>query len=393
MNAVSDVAAADRSMRRDAVTWYAYLLLGFFTYLVSIQGNIIPFLQADLGLSYREVSLHPSAIAVGTITVGLFGDRLIRSYGRRRLLTISALGSAGGAILLCLAPAAWASIGACLVIGLFGAFIPAMVSAILSDLHGPRRDIAYAEANAICYAFAIMAPLIAALAAAMNWNWRLGLIAGAAAGVAIALRFIQTPVPDNQPTKESVDASLPPAFWAYWTMLAFAVALEFAALLWAPAYLEKVIGLSAPAAAAASAGVFFAAMLIGRTAGVRLFRLFSLRNLFFGAAITTLIGFLAYWGSGEPTIAIAGLFIIGLGIAMLFPLTISFAMGAAGAASDRASTRTMVGPGLAILLTPPLLGTIADHAGLRTAQAMIPVFVLLATVAFLTAQALERRKA
>jgi fucose permease len=391
MNAISDAATAGSGMRRDAVTWYAYLLLGYFTYLVSIQGNIIPFLQADLGLSYGEVSLHPSAIAIGTVLVGLFGDRLIPPFGRRRLFTFAAFGSACGTILLCLAPAAWASIGACLIIGLTGAFIPAMVSAVLSDLHGPRRDIAYAEANAICYAFAIMAPLIAALAAALNWNWRLGLVAGAAAGVAIALRFIQTPVPDSQPTKESADARLPPAFWGYWTMLAFAVALEFAALLWAPAYLEKVIGLSAPAAAA-SAGVFFAAMLIGRTAGVRLFRLFSLRNLFFGAAITTLIGFLAYWGSGAPIIAVAGLFVIGLGIAMLFPLTISFAMAAAGAASDRASTRTMVGPGLAILLTPPLLGTIADHAGLRTAQIMIPVFVLLATAAFLTAQSLERRR-
>ena len=193
------------------------------------------------------------------------------------MLSVSALGCAGGAILLCLAPVVWASVGACLAIGLFGAFIPAIVSAVLSDIHGPRRDIAYAEANALCYAFAIMAPLIAALAAAMGWNWRLGLVCGAAAGIAIALRFIRTPIPENQQPAKLGEGRLPPAFWAYWAMLAFGVALEFAALLWAPAYLEKVIGLSAPAAAV-GAGAFFAAMLIGRTVGVRLFRMFSLRQ-------------------------------------------------------------------------------------------------------------------
>ena len=29
-------------MRRDAVTWYAYLLLGFYTFALTIQGNLDP---------------------------------------------------------------------------------------------------------------------------------------------------------------------------------------------------------------------------------------------------------------------------------------------------------------------------------------------------------------
>ena len=63
-------AALDAGVRpggRDAVTWYSYLLLGYFTYVVSIQGNILPFLRDELDLSYRAVSLHTSAIAVGII--------------------------------------------------------------------------------------------------------------------------------------------------------------------------------------------------------------------------------------------------------------------------------------------------------------------------------------
>jgi MFS family permease len=97
------------------------LTLGFFTYLLNIQGNILPFLKAELGLSYRAVSLHSSALAAGLIAVGLFGDRVIRRYGRRRAVRLGAAGISAGAVLLCLAPAAWASIGSCALMGRWGA--------------------------------------------------------------------------------------------------------------------------------------------------------------------------------------------------------------------------------------------------------------------------------
>ena len=84
-----------------------------------------------------------------------------------------------------------------------------------------------------------------------------------------------------------------------------------------------------------------------------------------------------------PAVSIAGLFIVGLGISLLFPLALSFAMGSAGAAADRASTRVMLAPGLAILVSPPLLGAIADRSGLGLAQLTTPVFMVLAVLAFL----------
>ena len=37
---------------RTPLTWYAYLLSGFFTFIINIQGNIIPFLRDELRLSY-----------------------------------------------------------------------------------------------------------------------------------------------------------------------------------------------------------------------------------------------------------------------------------------------------------------------------------------------------
>jgi hypothetical protein len=61
---------------RTRATWYCWGLTGFYLYSVNLQGNVVPFLQAEFALSYRAVSLHSSAIAVGIILVGLLGDRV-----------------------------------------------------------------------------------------------------------------------------------------------------------------------------------------------------------------------------------------------------------------------------------------------------------------------------
>lgn len=374
---------------RDALTWYCYLSLGFFTYLVSIQGNILPFLQAELALDYAAVSLHTSAIAAGMIAVGLFGERMTGAFGRRAMMAAGCLGASVAAVLLAVAPAAWATIGSCLAFGTIGAFIPAIVPAVLSGIHRDGADIAITESNASSYAFAILAPIIAGVAAAFGWSWRVVPLAGAAMGAIILVAFLRTPVPDNAARTAGTSARLPASFWAYWAMLGCSVAVEFSILLWAPAFLERVVGLSASAAALGAAS-FFAAMLLGRSVGIGLVRAFDGRRLFLATAATTVAGFAAYWGTGAAPVALAGLFVVGLGISLMFPLALSLAMQAAGEAPDRAATRTMLAPGLAILISPPLLGAIADRFGLAVAQLTTPVFVGLALVAFVVAERLRR---
>ena len=88
-----------------AATWYCWLLTGFYLYSVNLQGNVVPFLQAEFALSYRAVSLHSSAIAVGIILVGSRVGVLVafsapnRHPLRRKMLsaTGSRRGSGGGA--------------------------------------------------------------------------------------------------------------------------------------------------------------------------------------------------------------------------------------------------------------------------------------------------------
>ncbi len=380
-----------RPAGRDAVAWYAYLLLGYFAFVISVQGNILPFLREELALSYRDVSLHTSAIALGVILVGCFGDRVIGAFGRRRTLVATTLGSAAALVALALAPVAAVSIGACLLFGVVGAFVPVIVQAVLADFEGRWRDIAIAEANAMACLFSTSAPLITGLCVWLGLGWRMALVAGVATAIVILAAFRRVKIPEGTVQKTSDAWRLPALYWCYWAALGLGVAVEFATILWAPAYFETELGLD-PGTAAMAAAAVFVGMLIGRTAAAGLLRLFSGRHLFLAATVLVFAGFAAYRGTTEPVLAVAGLFVLGLGIALLFPLTFSFAIAAAGPAAQKGSARVMIASGSAIMLGPPLLGAIADQAGLASALMMIPVFMALALAAFAVGEIAARRR-
>ena len=379
------------AMRRDAATWYGYLLLGFFTFLLNIQGNILPFLQRELAIGYGTAALHSSAIAVGMIVTGLSGERVIRRLGQGRSLAVGGLGAALGALLLCLAPAAWMSIGACFVLGLAGSLIPSVVPAMLAGIHGRNRDRALAELSAACYVFAVTAPLAVGASLALGLGWRGAVLCGIAIGLAILAIGRRAELPPL-PSVAAAKGRLPATYWAYWCLLALVVAIEFCVLLWAPAFLERVVGLP-PATAASTAAVFALAMLAGRLAGSALVGRWPPAVLFAGSLLLTLLGFLLYWGGGSPWLAVPGLAVIGLGVALLYPLSLGLALEVAGPLAAAASARFMFAVGLAILTAPFLLGAVADRVGLATAHLVIPALTVVALAGLVAARALERRSA
>jgi len=380
---------AATAMRRDAATWYGYLLLGFFTFLLNIQGNILPFLQRELAIGYGLVALHSSAIAVGMIVTGLSGERVIQQLGQGRTLAVGGLGAALAALLLCLAPTAWVSIGACLLLGLAGSLIPAVVPAMLADIHGRHRDRALAELSAVCYAFAVTAPLATGASLALGLGWRGAVLWGILCGGFVLGLGRRAAVPDLPPASPAA-GRLPAAYWAYWSLLVLVVAIEFCVLLWAPAFLERVVGL-APATAAGTAAVFASAMLLGRLAGSAVVDRLPPAALYAASLIVTLFGFALYWGGGSPWLAVPGLAVVGLGVALLYPLSLGLALEAAGPLGAAASARFMFAVGLAILTAPFLLGAVADRVGLGAAHLVIPVLAVTALVGLAAARALERR--
>jgi fucose permease len=380
----------NRGILRGSTTWYCYLLFGFFTYLLNIQGNVIPFLKSELDLSFWAVSLHSSAVAVGLLAVGLFGDLVRRRLGRPNALRLAVGGMATGAVLLCLARASWASIASCVILGFFGGLIPSIAPAILADIHRERRDVAFAEATAVSYGFGMLGPLTTGLFLGLALGWRYAVIVGAVFGGLILLRFRRLSFDASASDGASRQGRLPAPYWAYWCLGVAGIALEFSILLWAPTFLEQVAEFPAAWAATIAAG-FSLGMLLGRLAASVLVRLVPAGSVFLSALLITLVGFGLYWGFNQPAPVVLGIFALGLGIGPLYPLTLGFAIGAAPRAIDVASARFMLAAGAAILLAPIILGRLADEVGLRLAHLMVPALVATALVCFLVAQAMQRR--
>src|SRR5918997_1088814 len=66
---------------RCPLTWATYALVGYFAYLETALGPLMPFLRAEHDFSYTVASLHFSAFALGAVPVGFFGDRVAGRLG------------------------------------------------------------------------------------------------------------------------------------------------------------------------------------------------------------------------------------------------------------------------------------------------------------------------
>ena len=129
-------------------------------------------------------------------------------------------------------------------------------------------------------------------------------------------------------------------------------------------------------------------MAMGRLAGSWIVRWVSVPALLAAAVAVALAGFLLYWGTGRASAGVFGLFVLGLGVSLFFPLVFGQAMEAAGDQRDKASARLAIAVGVAVLTMPALLGDLAGRVGLQNAHLLVPVLIVATQAVFLVGQRL-----
>jgi len=367
---------------RDRFTWLAYLMLGYYAYLQAANGPLMPFLRADLGINYATGGLHFSAFAGGMITTGLTADRVTARLGRRRAFWGGAAGMAAGAILLTLGRHVAMTIGGAAIMGLFGSLLLITIQASLSDRHGERRAIAFTESNVVASICATLAPLCVGglQQAGIGWRGAVWLMVAVAAGLAVVMGREPLPAPRALAAGQQRAAGrLPVAYWAYWLVIVLCVAAEWCLAFWSADFLSTVAGLS-PSFAATAVSLFYLAMIVGRVIGSRLAWVMPTGRLLLGALGVAAVGFPLFWLGQTPALNVGGLFVAGLGVANLYPLSLSAATSAAAGQANTASARISLAAGLAILTAPLALGGVADQVGIQDAYGLV-IGLLAAAVA------------
>ncbi len=327
--------------------------------------------------------------AAGAAVAGLSFAALARRLRRGALLWGSAAAAAAGAGLFTLARGVPLTMLGAAVLGLAGTVVLACTQAILSSRHGERRDRALTEANVGAAACAVLAPQLLGLGQGTPAGWRAAMGLPAAAFGALYLRYRHERLPAVPAASTAGGRGrLPLACWLLAALVAGGVAAEFCVVYFG-AELLAVAGL--PAARAATAlSSFYLGILGGRIAGGWLTRRAgrAVALLCVSLAVTA-AGFGTFWLTTMPFLAITGLFVCGLGVANLYPLSVALALAAAPGREDAANARTQLLSGALVIVAPYLLGGLADRAGLRAAFGVEPV--LIAACALLLAAGLRPR--
>lgn len=374
------------SYRRDRLTRFLFVCLVAFGVPIAALGPAVPSLRADLGISLTVAGFHFTALALGSVVIGLIGSRVVGRIGRTRVLQLGLAGLVLGPLGLVFGWSAPWTIASTFGFGLGANLVFLVVNGALSDHHGEARSTALAEANVVTgVAFMVPGLLIGGLLSA-GASWRLVFAVPVVLSLLLLRPASKRVLPVAAPSEDDEGGRFLPGFRAAVAALTLSVAIEWSIAGWAA---EHLVGVGTPGAVAAvGATIFYAAVTAGRAAVVPLTRRFTDGTLLAVAVGLTAFGALTFWLGSTTGWVLAGIVVSGLGISSHFPLLASVMFAKAPGRTDTAGARINLVGGLAVVVAPVTLGAWADASGLRVAlSGVVLLVVVLAAVLWIALRA------
>jgi MFS family permease len=385
--------AEPEGFRRDASTLLGYAALTCFAFWNYGYGPALALLRGELHFSYTLLGVYTAAWAGGAVLTGATFPIVARRLSRPALLWGSALLASAGAGLFVLGSGVAATLAGAGILGLGGTMLLTAIQAMLSDRHRGRRDRALTEANIGAAGCAVLAPLALGVLAAGPAGWRAAFALPVIGLAVLYVRYRREPL--QIPTTRRGGGRperLPLACWLFAGLAAASMGVEFCLVYFGAEELEAT-GLST-AAAVTGMSSHYLGLLAGRIGGAIATRRPGRVVLLLNASLaTTAAGFLLFWLTASPAVAVLGLGLAGLGIANLYPLSVSLSLAAAPGREDHPNSRSQVLSGLLVIAAPCLLGTLADRLGLITAFGIEPVLIGLSLLLLLAGLRARRRAA
>ena len=385
--------AASRSplAPRGAETWRIYASNALGAYTINGLGAVQLPLRAGLGISYEEAAFFATMYAAATIVVGLVGGRVARALGPDRLLVVAMAAFALGAVTFWM-PSHPAALAGAFILGAAGGLTLQLIPTALMRLHGEHTAVAMAEANALATFCGMAAPLVIGGMLALGLGWQFGyllpLLGVAAVVVLLAVRSspdAARPAPAPLRTTGRRGAA-----WAPLASIIMAVSAEFGIVFWAARSVEERFGVPT-SVAVATTGVFVAGIATGRLLGRPLIgRLEPFRAIMMATA-AALAGYAIFYFAPIYPVALVGLAICGLSMAIMFPILMTRILAAFPGRPERASQFGVLANGVSVGLSPLLLAVIAGAIGMRLAMIWPPALLVVLAIVQLAHHAAGRR--
>jgi fucose permease len=361
------------------VIYVAYTAIGMHG---SILGASWPVMSETLIAPLSLVGALTMSVKAGTVVSGLFSEKLLRRCGAGVMMSVGMLSLGLSLLGYSFSAAVWQVFLWCIPLGLAAGTIDAALNNYVA-LNYSARHISWLHCF---YAVgASVSPYIMAHYIAKDGDWQSGarLVSFAIIGVAVLVFFTLPIWKDSRPTLEKRQKAAPLAQTlkikgVKYALLAFFCycSAETTVGAWASSYLVDSRGVD-EGAAARYASLFYIGIMVGRfLAGFAAERLGDRRIIRLGAGGMLLGVALIFMPVKE--LCLAGLVMIGLGCAPIYPAIIHSTPSNFG----KENAQAVIGIQLASAysgstLAPPLFGLIAQRLGVGLYPPYLLLFSLL----------------
>ena len=371
-----------------AIIYMAFISLGLPDALL---GAAWPSMVPELGAPVSFAGVIFVIISVGTVVSSLLSQRLNLRFGPGRVTAFSVAMTAAALFGFASCRTAWQLCLWALPYGLGAGSVDACLNNYVA-LHYASRHMSWL--HCMWGIGASVGPYIMGAVLYAGRHWSAGYHAIGVLQLALtALLLLSLPLwkQDGQrPEEKAAPLSLRQILaipGAKPLLLAFFCycALEQTMGLWAGSYLALYRGFT-PEQAAGFAGLFFLGITLGRALNGFLTMRFSDSFLTRAGFVIITLGIAAVLAPWGDTMALAGLVLVGLGCAPVYPCIIHATPARFGAERSQAVIGIlMAGAYLGNCLMPPLFGLIANHISIG----LLPPYLLL----LLAVMALSHRQA
>ena len=366
-----------------AIIYLAFISLGLPDALL---GSAWPTMYSEFDVPVSYAGIISMIIALGTIISSLQSDRLTRKLGTGKVTAISVAMTAIALLGFSSSHAFWMLCGWAVPYGLGAGSVDAALNNYVA-LHYESHHMSWL--HCMWGVGATVGPYIMGFALSGGKTWNTGyLYIGVLQIVLTAILVFSLPLWKERKTSESPGntnenttlekpLTLPQIIkipGAKEVMLCFFCycAIEQTAGLWASSYLTLFKGVSAETAAR-FAGMFFIGITVGRAInGFIAMKLQDSQMIRLGQSIIA-IGVIVMLLPGPHIISLAGLILIGLGCAPVYPCIIHSTPAHFGAGRSQALIGVqMASAYVGTCLMPPIFGLIANHISI----ALFPVYIM-----------------
>lgn len=360
------------------------IYIGFISLGVpdSLLGSAWPAMHADLGLALSFNGTLSLFVSACTALSSILSDRVIGRFGVARVTAVSTLLTAVSLLGIALSPNLWWLLLLSIPLGLGSGAIDAGLNNYVA-LHYKASHMNFLHCF---YGVGVsISPSLMSLALGDSGNWRRGYVwAFLLQAVITLITFLSLPLWNRVQHREALSQSqtavrvLPfreqvkdPAIRTVWLMFFGVCAIEWTCGSWGGTFLFQAKGLS-EASAAGCVTLFYVGLSLGRFLSGVLSSLLTPRKLIVGGLGLVTLGLLLLLLS--TPFAVAGLFLVGLGVGPAYPNLVHLTPRIFGPEVSQSVMGTqMAAAYVGVMAVPLVFGLLCDLFGLW----VMPLFLVL----------------